>query len=342
MGLLDALKKAKEQKPGGESSNTNQSAPAPVSPASGSSIFSRLKQELSSEQSKKDAQQASINKILDSIDDVPTLPTIVNKVIQSLSNPQTTAREISEIVKNDPSITAKILKIGNSAYYAGYSPCGNVQNAIARIGLIQMKRTIFSVSVFDSFSKLPPGSFNLKDFWTHSIAVGYAAKLIGKLSKFRDSDDLYTAGLLHDLGKLITLRYIPEMFEAISKKLQESETAAYYDIERAEFPISHCEIGSWLAVKWNMSREIQAVIFNHHQPPIRSTVFEKDIIMFSAIVYLADKFVKKLEFGSSGDRDSNIDMEIFNFVFHESSTPEKIAEEILKIKTVIEATAEAL
>ncbi|HNY11726.1 MAG TPA: HDOD domain-containing protein [Candidatus Wallbacteria bacterium] len=342
MGLLDALKKAKDQKQGGEAAHTNQSDVLPAAPSSAQSIFSKLKQELSSEQSKKEAQQVAVNKILDAIDDVPTLPTIVNKVIQSLNNPQTTAKEISDIVRNDPSITAKILKIGNSAYYAGYSPCGNVQNAIARIGLIQMKRTIFSVSVFDSFNKLPHGSFNLKDFWTHSIAVGYAAKLIGKLSKFRDSDDLYTAGLLHDLGKLITLRYIPEMFETIWKKLQESESGVYYDIERSEFPISHCEIGSWLAVKWNMSREIQAVIFNHHQPPIKSTVFEKDIIMFSAIVYLADKFVKKLEFGNSGDRDSNIDMEIFNFVFRESATQEKISEEILKIKTVIDATAEAL
>jgi len=338
MGLLDALKKAQEQQKTGSKESPvipsavtlapNQQVPAAKS-APGARDFSLLSPEI-------------VHKILDNIDDLPTLPTVAKKVMDELNNPQSNAKDIADIIKNDQAITAKILKVGNSAYYAGYSPCTTVQGAVTRIGFLQIKRMILSISILDTFSKFERKNFNLKEFWTHSIATGYASRIIGKLSGFRDSDDLFTAGLLHDLGKLITLRYLPDLFDGILKKMEDEQSISYFEAEKGLSPVTHCDIGSWLAIKWNMSRDIQNVIYNHHLPPFKSTLFEKDVIMFSSIVYLANKIVKSLNLGLTGDKACEHDPEIFDFVFRGRVPLEKLKDEILKEKPVIEAATAAL
>lgn len=330
MGLLDAIKKAKEQKisavsapPPGRASSHQPSA---SDDDHGSTVLG----------------VEDLNKVLDSIQDIPTLPSIANKVIQAINDPQSNAKNIADIVKNDPALTARLLKIGNSAYYAGYSPCTSVQNAITRMGLMQIKRMVFSISILDAFDKYGTAEFNIKDFWKHSIAVAYNTRTIGKLSRFRDTEELFTAGLLHDLGILIIIKYMPEMFDSIMKKREANPEVSFFECERADFPISHCEIGSWLSVRWQMSREIQSVIFNHHKPPINSTIFEKDIVMFSAVVYLADRFSTRLEAGFLNDSGTLIDRDIFRYVFGENVSEDDVVAQLMKNKAVIEATVAAL
>ncbi|MEZ7890253.1 MAG: HDOD domain-containing protein [Candidatus Wallbacteria bacterium] len=335
--LLEALKLAKER---GAAQQSGQS-PTPGGTAGITGQIFNIQQQAQPKQpvSPYSLNSDIVSKILDTITDIPTLPTIATKVMDSINNTDATAKDVADIIKNDQALTAKILQVSNSAYYAGYSQCTTVQNAIARLGLLQIKRMVLSISIFETFNKYQNTIFNLKDFWTHSIAVAHASKIIGKLSNFSDSDDLFTAGLLHDIGKLITIKYLPEMFEEIIKKMQSyPPDTAYFDIEKNEFPVNHCDIGSWLSIKWKMSREIQSVIFNHHLPPITSTIFDKNLIMFSAIVYIADKLVKKLELGFSGDKNCLIDQEILNYVLKGKTTAEKICEELTKCKNIIEAT----
>lgn len=336
MGLLDAIKRAKEQK------NPDLAA---AGPAGIQAIASGGAPELTAAGAIQPHAVFSVgeyNKILDSIQDVPTLPSIANKVIQAINDPQSNAKAIADIIKNDPALTARLLKIGNSAYYAGYSPCVNVQNAVTRMGMLQIKRLVFSISILDAFDKYAASGFDIKDFWKHSIAVAYNTRTIGSVARFRDTEDLFTAGLLHDIGMLIIIKYMPEMFDAIMKKREENPEISFYQCERADFPISHCEIGSWLSVRWQMSREIQSVIFSHHQPPINSTLFEKDVIMFSAVVYLADKFSARIEAGFLNDSAADIDKDIFNFVFGEKVSEEELLGHLMKNKSIIEATAASL
>jgi|GEM_PF-3949428 len=334
MGLLDAIKKAREQKASEDMAQTKFQEQTPEAQTSVDFVEKASTNAIGVEY---------LNKILDNIQDVPTLPSIANNLINKINDPQSTAKEIAETIKSDPALTAKLLKIGNSAYYAGYSPCTTVQNAIARMGLLQIKRMVFSISILNTFQKYETANFDIKNFWKHSIAVAYCTRTLGRLAHFRDTDDLFTAGLLHDLGMLIIIRYMPEMFDSIMKKIEDNPDSSYYDYERSDYPISHCEIGSWLSVKWHMSREIQAVIFHHHLPPIKSTLFEKDIIMFSSIVYLADRLSTKLELGFLNEKNAFIDPEIFNFVFENTGTTlEKAIEELFKNKQIIEAAASAL
>ncbi len=339
MGLLDAIKRAREQKSlaaaGPLQSSKNVPTPDPVGGEAqrAAEEEAHISGALSVEE---------LNKILDSIQDIPTLPSIANKVIQVINDPQSNSKAIADIIKNDPALTARLLKIGNSAYYAGYSPCTNVQNAITRMGLLQIKRLVFSISILGAFDKYAAAGFDIKDFWKHSIAVAYNTRTIGKLARFRDTEELYTAGLLHDLGMLIIIKYMPEMFDAIMKKREAAPGLSFYDCERSDYPISHCEIGSWLSVRWQMSREIQSVIYNHHQPPIASTLFEKDIIMFSAIVYLADRFSSKIDAGFLNDHDSEVDKQIYGYVFSTPVPEEELIAQLMKNKPVIEATAASL
>ncbi len=339
MGLLEAIKKAKENKERSTFQNDflPQNLPSKPVPADEEDGCASDHQGLNSFLSVED-----LNKALDSIQDIPTLPSIANKVIQAINDPQSNAKVIADIVKNDPALTARLLKIGNSAFYAGYSPCTNVQNAIARMGLIQIKRLVFSISILDAFTKYSTAGFEIKDFWKHSIAVAYNTRVIGKLAGFRDTEELFTAGLLHDLGILIIIKYMPEMFDAIMKKKAKNPDVSFYQCERSDFPVSHCEIGSWLSVRWQMSREIQSVIFNHHQPPVNSTIFEKEVVMFSAVVHLADAFSGFIGAGFLNDNATEIDKNIFDFVFGKNMTEETLIGYLTKNKPLIEAAVSVL
>ncbi len=286
--------------------------------------------------------ESAIQKIIDNIDEIPTLPSIATLIMDKINNPMSDAKQIAEIIKNDQSLTAKILKMSNSVYFKGYSDITSIQTAIARLGIMNIRRMVLTVSVFDAFESLENYSFTLKDFWHHSIAVATCARLIGERIGVQELEDLFTSGILHDIGKLIMVNHVEIMFGEVMDFIETNETYSFYEAEKKLFNFSHCDIGSWLAVKWNMSRKIQNVIFRHHKPIIDTSTFTRDVLLFPCIINIADNLVKKHEIGFSGDKNYELDEEILNFVLGKHIELEPIEEKFLGEKEKMESLVEGM
>lgn len=334
MSLMDAMRKAREDRLREEQGLPPLPAETPAAPA-----------EIKPAPAPQDPppaepvsyDEAAIQKIIDRIDEIPTLPVIANQVLDQINNPMSDAKTIAEVIKNDQSLTAKVLKMSNSVFYKGYSDITSIQTAIARLGIMTIKRMVFTVTVFDTFKDYEEHGFTLQEFWHHSIAVAVAARLIGEKTGVKELEDLFTAGILHDIGKLIMVQHVKVMFGEVMDHLEDNPHLTFFEAENELFPFSHCHLGSWLAVKWNLDRRIQNVIFSHHQPNLDTTTFTREILLFPAIVHLANNLAKQDGHGNSGSMMTDLDDRVVEFVLGRRITLESIREAYQKEGEKIES-----
>jgi len=231
-----------------------------------------------------DEQQ--ILKKIDRIEDLPTLPTIVLELNKYLRDPDTSIKTICDTIEKDQSITMKILKLVNSAFYGFKSKISDLRNAVVLLGYNAVRNAIVSLSVINSFpQRINMLDFNVSQFWKHSLAVAVTSKNIAQLSKKESPDNCFVCGLLHDTGKVILARYFPEFFTTVWTTLQ-NEPLTFYEIEQKTLPIDHTKIGAHLAAKWQLPAGLVDAIRWHHdfQPESKSANFVRNIYLANIIV----------------------------------------------------------
>ena len=245
-------------------------------------------------ESKPGPRPDRIRKITESIIGLPTLPTVVAKMIELVDNPRTSAASLARLIASDQALTARILKLANSAYYGFSREISTVNMAIVVLGFNTVKDMGLSLSVFDAFkSKQQHPSFDLSRFWEHSIACGIAARMLARNYRPRFTGEAFVAGLLHDIGKVILNQYFQHEFLTIIDAQVKGAT-----LEEAEMSVigtRHSQIGSWLAEKWNLPRIISRTLLHHHEP--WSSTKET---LFIALVSLANHICHIAGFGHSG------------------------------------------
>ena len=276
-----------------------------------------------------------LRKILDNIDDVPTLPTIASKIMRTANMPLSNAKQIAEILEKDQALTFKVLRMANGAFYAVKDPVKTVDRAIVVMGFNRIKNIVVRVSTISvfgnkSFSRL----FDMTKFWQHSIAVGMGCSLIAKNLKMKKAEELFTAGLLHDIGKLILAQYLVKEFEEVAKKVYASNVS-FIDAERDVLGIDHTHIGKWLANKWKLSEDIKLVISEHHTPPIDDLILGENAKTV-AIVSLADYIARKANIGFGGDYlIPPLNPGIWNLLDQSKLNLDKLEKELLENKHTI-------
>jgi HD-like signal output (HDOD) protein len=237
---------------------------------------------------------ARIKRITESIIGLPTLPTVVAKMITLVDNPRTSATSLARLIASDQALTARILKLANSAYYGFSREISTVNMAIVVLGFNTVKEMGLSLSVFDAFKYGKPNDqFDLNRFWEHSIACGIASRMLARTFYTRFTGEAFVAGLLHDIGKVILNQYFHDDF----MKIIELQIGGI-SLEEAENQVigtHHSQIGSWLAEKWNLPRLISRTLLYHHEP----WVSQKDNAFYS-LVYLADYLCHISGFNHSG------------------------------------------
>jgi HD-like signal output (HDOD) protein len=241
---------------------------------------------------------------------LPTLPTIVAKMMELVDNPKTSARSLARLIKGDQVLTAKILKLANSAYYGFQREVSTVNLAIVVVGFDAVKDMGLSVSVLDNF-KDPgeSGYFDISKFWEHAISVGMGASMLSRQHRPEYSNDSFAAGLLHDIGKFIINQYLHEDFMEIMERVHEDDMDLLH-AETVVLDTTHDRIGGWLAEKWNMPFSIVEAIEFHHNPYLA-----KRHQPLAALVKLADYLSRYAKFGMSGHKAEPVladeDREIF-------------------------------
>jgi putative nucleotidyltransferase with HDIG domain len=250
-----------------------------------------------------DEKTERLRRITEKIIGLPTLPIVVTKLIELVGNPKTSAGDLDHLISADQALSAKILKVSNSAFYGFPRKIVTIKWAIVVLGFEAVKNLGLSVALLERF---PEGEshelFDRQQFWTHSIGCGAASRLLARRIGYRREAEAFVAGILHDLGKLILVEYFQDKFLS-AVRLARSEDLYIAQAEEIVLGVSHAEVGGWLAEKWNLPREIVEVIARHHGPFPDDEDEEAGAgrLDLTYIVHAADALCRRHRIGNSGD-----------------------------------------
>lgn len=246
------------------------------------------------------APKLSHDYLVSKLDELPTLPSIVYELSQIISDPMSSTSDVEKIMQNDQSMTTKVLRLVNSAYYAIPGGVSNLGRAIAYIGFDTVHQLVLSASIISALKTNDSAGFDMTQFWTHSVGVGIASETIAKTVQHPIPADLFTCGLVHDMGKVALCSIDKNLLDEITKKAKD-EDISYSEAEIALDIPSHTKIGHLLAEKWRLPQQIQAVARHHHQEKANSrSGISADLNKIVDIVYLANLLIHGLKFGNSG------------------------------------------
>ena len=244
-----------------------------------------------------------LRRVTEKIIGLPTLPAIVTQLISLLGNPTTSARQVAQLISTDQALTAKILKVANSAFYGFPREIATVQLAIVVLGFEQVKNLGLSVAVLKRFSSGNEHRlFDRQRFWDHAIACGVVGRMVARRYHPRLEGEAFVAGVLHDIGKLILIEYFADEFgEAL--ELAEEEHLLLAEAEEKVLGVPHSDIGCWLAEKWNLPPSLVTSIAFHHRPG--EAPEDEELVHY---VHFANALVRHKKIGFSGDdRDPQLD-----------------------------------
>lgn len=197
-------------------------------------------------------------------ENLPVLPQIVNQVLKQADDPNASSVSLERIIERDPAITAKILRVANSAHYGG-SQSPSIGRAISVLGMNTIRSLVVGVAYQQMIStKTTAMRFCKLQFWEHSLAVATAARILGKMKYPAKSEELYCAGMVHDVGLLILDRFMPnELNRAIA--FADEECLQLHVAENEIYGFDHSAVGALLADKWSLSPTMLWAIKNHHE-----------------------------------------------------------------------------
>ena len=221
------------------------------------------------------------------IRDLPTLPEVAMEMLQNLEDEDSSLDMVTEKIAMDHSVTAKLLKLANSSYYGNNSKVTTLQQATAMLGVKNVKNLIRTTVLSNKFPTAHCPSFNFKAFWRHSVATAVCAELISRALHMKH-DFAFTAGLLHDIGRLVLVTCYPENYEQVLR-YQAEQDCQLLDAERAILHIDHIEAGLALASHWNFSEAVCDAIRGHLHPE------QENLHVLASVIHIANAIVRALD-----------------------------------------------
>ena len=225
-------------------------------------------------------------RIAQNVLNLPTLPTVIAKMMQVMDDPRTTVAQLSRLISSDQVLSAKLLKLANSAFYGIPRKVATLELAIVMLGFENLKTLALGVGVIDRFSDNWNDAFDYTEFWEHAFGCAVASRIVAHDLCPDQKGEAFVAGLLHDVGKLILSQFARRHFAAVIEKVSEYN-ADFYSVEKAILGVSHTEIGAWFAEKWNFPTKLVEALQFHHTPNYQTQNNE-----LAAAVHFADYLVR--------------------------------------------------
>lgn len=224
-----------------------------------------------------------------------TLPDIYNQLIDAIAKPSSSTYDIENVISKDTNLSARLLKIVNSAFYGYPSKIDTLSRAVNIIGTRQLCTLAMGVNIITIFNKIPSGVINMEMFWKHSILCGICARILAGYRNIQNTERLFTAGLLHDIGRLVCYNYLPKESIYAAEKAKNDEQLLYL-AERDVFSLDHTAIGGMLLNRWQMSMSLEDMVRHHHEPQKSKNQIE------SSILHMADILANAMNMGTSGEK----------------------------------------
>jgi len=206
------------------------------------------------------------DEILSQVTSVPSLPAVVCQLQQYLNDPEVNFKKLSRVIECDPGLTANVLQLANSSYFGWQGSIGSLRDAISRLGTKRIFQMVLCMSVAPLVRK-PVRGYQLDSdkLWEHSVAVAICAEKIAARRAAGAQPNAFTAGLLHDVGKLLLGTFVEVDDEPIVE-LVDSDGLTFNEAERMVLGIDHSEVGAYLLEKWNLPAEVIDATRWHHEP----------------------------------------------------------------------------
>jgi HD-like signal output (HDOD) protein len=224
---------------------------------------------------------------------IATLPEVTVKIVSVVEDPKSTAAALHKIVAHDPALVTRILKVVNSSFYGLPGQIGSIERAIVLLGLNAVKNIAVAASLGQLFRgvKLCEG-YTAKDLWTHSIAVGVAARELAREMKIQIADEAFLVGMIHDIGLLVALQVWPEKLRQVCETVSQSG-GDFCQMERDVAGVDHQQLGAALTEAWKFPRSCQLVAGYHHRP----RELAADTRLLVTLVYAADTICAQQKYG---------------------------------------------
>jgi HD-like signal output (HDOD) protein len=200
---------------------------------------------------------------------VPSLPALYFQILEQLRSPESTLDKVGETIAQDPAMTAKMLQLVNSAFFGLRRQMNNATEAVGQLGLETVKSLVLAIHVFSELDSRPGTKLQVEGIYHHSLATAGAARRIAQLegADRRILEECFTAGLLHDIGRLVLVANAPEQYKEALARAQ-AESIPLTEAERAVFGVSHAEVGGYLLGLWGLPVPIaEAAVFHHCPAP---------------------------------------------------------------------------
>jgi putative nucleotidyltransferase with HDIG domain len=207
--------------------------------------------------------------------DISSIKSIVSGIIEIINNPKSTAKDLKELINADPPLTAKVLKVSNSAYYGGRGRISDIEQAVIWIGFDTLKEIALSQKVCELFQKEETiNGYSRPLLWRHCIAVALLCRLMYRMEFGERGENAYAAGLLHDIGIILEDQFLQNDFRRILT-LYKTEGRNLFSAEDEVLGYNHAQLGRTLASRWNFPGDLVHAIGEHHTPARAPAQYER-------------------------------------------------------------------
>ncbi len=243
------------------------------------------------------AEAVNLDRLASIVEELPTLPNVMFEVLAIAEDDKSTAADLEEVIMRDQALSAKVLKVANSAYYGIPRTVETVSRATVLLGFQTVVGLALTVSVYDTLWGSGKGHYlDRRDLWKHSLGVATGARLLSNNARGKDGAVAFTAGMLHDIGKTVLDSHLAEEYGRVVE-LCHRERIPIYQAEGALLGVNHAELGHKVAMRWQLPEVLCESIRYHHDcgaaPEGTGSV--------SALVSLANYAAKNLAIGECGD-----------------------------------------
>lgn len=227
------------------------------------------------------------------IQKIPSLPRVVTKILNMIDQGDFNVGDLGKVISQDPGIAARTLHIANSPFYGVPGEVGSINEACVLLGVHTIRSIVLANGIINAFPIDNVGKFDRFEFWRHAAGTGVASRVLAKHHGY-DEWLAFTAGLLHDIGKLVQDVYFHEVFEQVLQ-YREAEDCLLREAEISLLGFDHTLIGAKLARYWDLPRELELAVARHHCPD------EEPASCIIDLVHLADILCRGLGIGDGGD-----------------------------------------
>lgn len=230
--------------------------------------------------------------LVSAVSDIVSLPETVLRVNEMVDDPRSSAADIGEVIRQDPGMAARLLRIANSPFYGFPSYIDSVPRAITVIGTEELRDLVLATSAIEVFSDFPNELVSMETFWRHSLRCAVIARILAAHMHESNVERYFTAGLLHDIGYLIIYKEIPELAQQALNHSNQNRDIAHI-VEQEIIGFDHGAVGGELLRQWNLPSILSEAVEFHHTPRF-AKLHPKEVAIVHIANYLANTMLARV------------------------------------------------